>query len=176
MTVGIRSAIGDVWPGRASRPETHAFAEAVRPHLPAMVRLAVRLAPTDGSDDVVQEALMRAWRHWGRFDSNRGSLSAWLLAIVANEARRAVARHRGPTALAPIRGPASLEDRADLAAAVRRLPPRQRLAIDCFYFAGISVAETAVVMGCTEGTVKSTLADARARLRRELQEETDEER
>ena len=43
-----------------------------------------------------------------------------------------------------------------------RLAPRQRLAIDCFYFVGLSLAETAAVMGCSEGTVKSTLSDARA--------------
>jgi RNA polymerase sigma-70 factor (ECF subfamily) len=45
------------------------------------------------------------------------------------------------------------------------LSARQRLAVDCFYFADLSVADTAAVMGCSEGTVKSTLSDARARLR-----------
>jgi RNA polymerase sigma-70 factor (ECF subfamily) len=61
-----------------------------------------------------------------------------------------------------------LEDRIDLTHAVERLPPRQKLAVDCFYFVGLSVAETAAVMGCSEGTVKSTLSDARTRLRQAL--------
>jgi RNA polymerase sigma-70 factor (ECF subfamily) len=59
----------------------------------------------------------------------------------------------------------STDDRLDVEFAVARLPPRQRLAVDCFYFAGLSVADTAAVMGCSEGTVKSTLSDARERLR-----------
>lgn len=46
-----------------------------------------------------------------------------------------------------------------------RLTPRQRLAVDCFYFVGLSVTETAAVMRCSEGTVKSTLSDARNRIR-----------
>jgi RNA polymerase sigma-70 factor (ECF subfamily) len=54
--------------------------------------------------------------------------------------------------------------------AVQRLPPRQRLAVDCYYFVGLSVGETATVMRCSEGTVKSTLFDARRRLHRELEE------
>jgi RNA polymerase sigma-70 factor (ECF subfamily) len=37
--------------------------------------------------------------------------------------------------------------------------------VDCVYYAGLTVAETAAVMGCADGTVKSTLADARNRLR-----------
>ena len=53
----------------------------------------------------------------------------------------------------------------DVEFAVATLPPRQRLAIDCYYFVGLSVIETAAVMGCSEGTVKSTLSDARHRLR-----------
>jgi len=57
----------------------------------------------------------------------------------------------------------------DLGEAVSRLAGRQRLAVDCFYFVGLSVAETAAVMRCSEGTVKSTLADARKRLRSMLE-------
>jgi RNA polymerase sigma-70 factor (ECF subfamily) len=59
--------------------------------------------------------------------------------------------------------------RLDLERALLMLAPRMRLAIDCFYFVGLSVAETAVVMGVAEGTVKSTLSDARARLRQALE-------
>ena len=53
----------------------------------------------------------------------------------------------------------------DVEYAVASLPQRQRLAVDCFYFVGLSVAETAAVMQCSQGTVKSTLFDARQRLR-----------
>jgi RNA polymerase sigma-70 factor (ECF subfamily) len=64
---------------------------------------------------------------------------------------------------------ANSDDRVDVASAVGQLPARQRLAVDCFYFAGLSVAQTALVMRCSEGTVKSTLSDARANLRPALE-------
>jgi RNA polymerase sigma-70 factor (ECF subfamily) len=57
----------------------------------------------------------------------------------------------------------------DLERAVGRLAPRQRLVVDLHYYVGLDVAETAIVMGCSEGTVKSTLSDARARLRTMLE-------
>jgi hypothetical protein len=71
------------------------FADWVRPHLPAMARLAARLAPHADRDDVVQEALARAWAKRDRFDERRGSPSAWLLAITADQAAKA--RHRLPS-------------------------------------------------------------------------------
>ena len=131
-----------------------------------MSRLAARLAPNADRDDVVQEALVRAWRKRGQYDAARGTPATWLLAITADQARRA-RRKRRPFALVgeitvPGRSP---DDRVDVEAAVARLPKRQKLAIDCFYFVGLSVAETAAVMGCSDGTVKSTLSDARKRLR-----------
>jgi RNA polymerase sigma factor (sigma-70 family) len=142
------------------------FADWVRPHLPAMARLAARLAPHADRDDVVQEAMARAWAKRDRFDERRGSPSAWLLAITADQAAKA--RHPLPSIVRRVEAtvsPSPAEDAIDIAQALRRLAPRQRMAINCFYFVGLSVAETAAVMGCAEGTVKSTLADARARLR-----------
>lgn len=144
------------------------FAGWVRPHLPAMARLAARLAPQD-RDDVVQEALARAWVKRDRYDEGRGSPSAWLLAITADQAAKARRRRPATARLldvsAPAAAPETADDAIDIERALVRLPPRQRLAVDCFYFVGLTVAETAAVMGCAEGTVKSTLADARERLR-----------
>lgn len=142
------------------------FGVWVEPSVRAMALLAARLAGPDDCDDVVQEALSRAWRKRSQFDPSRGTPSAWLLAITADQARRARRRPR----LQPSAGhiPATvrpIDDRLDLSWALERLPKRQRLAVDCYYFAGLSVAETAAVMGCAVGTVKSTLSDARTRLR-----------
>jgi RNA polymerase sigma factor (sigma-70 family) len=61
------------------------------------------------------------------------------------------------------------EDALDLTAALRELSARQRLAVNCFYYAGLTVDETAGVMRCSAGTVKSTLNDARAKLRKILE-------
>ncbi len=131
-----------------------------------MSRLAARLAPDADRDDVVQEALVRAWRKRDQYDPGRGTVATWLLAITADQARRARRRRRPYALLGEINVPGRWpDDRVDVEAAVARLPTRQKLAVDCFYFVDLSVAETAAVMGCSEGTVKSTLSDARKRLR-----------
>ncbi len=142
------------------------FAAWVAPQMAAMTRLAARLGPLDDRDDIVQESLVRAWKKRHQYDPARGAVSSWLLAITADQARHA-ARRRRPLLLSfdvVARG-AAPEDRLDVERALGRLPPRQRLAVDCYYFAGISIRDTAAVMRCSEGTVKSTLSDARRRLR-----------
>ena len=53
----------------------------------------------------------------------------------------------------------------DLERAIARLAERQQLAVHLHYFVGLSVDETAAVMACSVGTVKSTLFDARTKLR-----------
>jgi RNA polymerase sigma factor (sigma-70 family) len=144
------------------------FGDWVRPHLVAMARLAARLAPGE-ADDVVQEALARAWRRRETYVESRGTAQAWLLAIVADRARRTW-RRRSPVPVAEVPDAAAADRTADvdLERALARLPRRQRLAVDLHYFVGLSVAEAAAVLGCAEGTVTSALYDARARLRKEL--------
>lgn len=162
MEMSMRAAV----PGLRTPEE---FGEWVRPSLLPMTRLAARLSPPGERDDVVQEALLRAWSKRSQFDPTRGTASSWLLAITADQARKA-RRRRRPLALFGGSGAVrSIDDHVDIEHAVARLPARQRLAVDCHYFVGLSVGETAAVMGCAEGTVKSTLSDARARLQRLLE-------
>ena len=141
------------------------FADWVRPHLAAMSRLAARFAPDADRDDVVQEAMARAWTKRRQYDPARGQPSAWLLAITADQAAKARRRSSRAPAGVPDRPAADEDARLDIERALTRLTTRQRQAVDCVYFVGLTVAETAAVMGCAEGTVKSTLADARTRLR-----------
>jgi RNA polymerase sigma-70 factor (ECF subfamily) len=70
------------------------FTAWVRPHLPEISALTGRLAPRWERDDVIQEALARAWSKRGLFDPNKGSAAGWLLAITADQSRRACRRRR----------------------------------------------------------------------------------
>lgn len=145
----------------------HDFADWVEPHLPAMTRLAGRLVPTAERDDLVQDALVRAWRRWPTYDPARGAPLPWLLAILADQGRRSRVRSR-PRAL-PLpddEHPAELAAAdLDLERAIAELSPRQRAAVDLYYFVDLDVAAIATVMGCAPGTVKATLSQARTRLR-----------
>jgi RNA polymerase sigma-70 factor (ECF subfamily) len=152
--------------GRTPAPQTpEAFARWVEPHLGAMIRLATRLSTVTDGQDVLQEALVRAWSKRHTFDDRRGTPSAWLPAITADQARRS--RRRNARALVETAHPpvAAIDERLDVELAVARLPTRQRMAVDCYYFAGLTVDQTAAVMHCSPGTVKSALSDARSRLR-----------
>ncbi len=145
------------------------FADWVSPHLRVMAHLASRLAPDRDQDDVVQEALVRAWRKRHQYDASRGSPRTWLLAITADQARRARRRARPDRAIGEFSlVDHSADERVDVEHAVACLPHRQQLAVNCYYFAGLTVTETAAVMRCSPGTVKSTLSDARDRLRQLL--------
>ena len=150
--------------------EAPGFAAWVRPHWPSMAHFAMRMCGGDW-EDVLQEALAVAWRKRARFDERRGSARAWLLALTADQARkwrrRALRRPDIRELAAPedvASDPAPQHD-LDIEVALRQLTLRQRLAVELHYYLGLPVAEAAEVMGCSAGTVKSTLADARAHLR-----------
>lgn len=147
----------------------------VRPHLAALDRFAARLVDPAHVDDVVQESLLRAWRRWETFDPARGSPAGWLLAIVADRARRHRTRMVVTWPLTEADGGARAEHYADidLERAVLALSSRQRQAVDLYYFVGVDVATCAEAMGCAEGTVRATLHQARSRLRTLLADPAD---
>ena len=136
----------------------------VGPHLPAMAALATRMVGASDRDDIVQEALTRAWRRRTTFDPERGSPKTWLLAIVSDRARRHWGRR---PQLVPVPEPQRRDTATsvDIERALATLSRRQRLAVDLYYFLDLDVRDTASVMRCSIGTVKSTLSDARTRLR-----------
>jgi RNA polymerase sigma-70 factor (ECF subfamily) len=149
--------------------------------------LRVAYGIADGeADDVAQDAFVKAYRHLAGFRAG-ASFRAWLLAIVANEARnRRRSYHRRAALVLRVRadnGATTREaaDPADAAVmqsrreqlldAVARLPERDRQVVSLRYFAQLSEAETAQALGCAAGTVKSRLSRALDRLRAELGEE-----
>jgi RNA polymerase sigma-70 factor (ECF subfamily) len=144
------------------------FVEWVRPQLGLVGRLVGRLAVGAERDVVVQEALARAWSKRAQYDASRGTASGWLLSIVAEQALKAARRARSfgefdEDSLLVSRP--ELDAQRDVDRALTSLTAAQRLAVDCYYFAGLSVGDTAAVMRCSEGAVKTTLVEARSRLR-----------
>jgi RNA polymerase sigma-70 factor (ECF subfamily) len=158
--------------------------EAVRAlyaeHGAALRAFALRsLGDRGKAEDVVQEALLRAWRGLDHLDPSAGSLRPWLFTVVRNlvvdEQRRAAARPR----LAPTDGVVdpTTPDGVDrvleawqVADALRQLRPEHREVIIETYYRGGSVRETAARTGVPEGTVKSRLFYGLRALRLALEE------
>jgi RNA polymerase sigma-70 factor (ECF subfamily) len=147
-----------------------------------MSRLAVRLGGTGQWEDILQDALVLAWRKRASFNPDRGSARGWLLALVMDKASKHRRQRSAGLVLVDVADVGSLEGpgpaldvevRIELDQAMRCLTGRQRVAVELFYFLGMPVAETAEVMGCSVGTVKSTLSDARGRLRMHLEARND---
>lgn len=149
------------------------FVAWVQPHWPAMYRLALRLVGPDLCEDVLQEALMLAWRKRGSYDPDRGTPQTWLLVLVADRARKQRRVRREANVSPPyaeIGSPESRETRLDIERALEKLSARQRVAVELHYFLDLPIDEMASVMKCSEGTVKSTLFTARSKLARLLRE------
>lgn len=152
-----------------------AFDDWVAPHLSAMRRLAVVLAGWQEREDIVQDALVRAWAKRHTFAADRGTARTWLLTLVKDQARRRRVRRRRPAEVF-VHAELTHQDvhrDFDLERAVSLLPGRQRLAVQLHYYVGLDVLECAALMGCAEGTVKATLHQARGNLRRHLDTATE---
>ena len=158
------------------------FERTVVPLLDAAYTLARHLLRDEhDAQDVVQEAYLRAWRHYAHFRG--GDVRPWLLTIVRNccwswrrstrPARDVVEYddevHGDHSSDLPADG-AALEDsdRAILRTALAQLPPEYREVIVLREIEGLSYKEIAAVTGAPLGTIMSRLARARTRLAQAL--------
>ena len=152
--------------------EADSFRSFVTPHLAALRRFASVLVRPADVDDLVQDTLARAWVKHATFDPDRGAPVSWMMAIMADRARKQWRAATPLLGLAERDSPVAEPDTAtiDLRRAVDALPTRQRTAIVLHHYLDLPIAETARYMKCSSGTVKSTLSDARKSLAKRLGE------
>jgi RNA polymerase sigma-70 factor (sigma-E family) len=138
-----------------------------------LLRTAVLLAGSkEAGEDLLQAALERLLKHWRSIHgSPEGYLRRTLYNLAADGWRREsvwrrqlrLLRHGTDTVVAD---PAVTVDLRDaLVGLLMQLPPRQRAVIVARYWEELSEAETAEVLGCSAGTVKSQTWRALRRLR-----------
>jgi RNA polymerase sigma-70 factor (sigma-E family) len=126
--------------------------------------------------DLVQDTLVKAYQHWPRV-RQADSPDAYVRRILLNEARGRWRRRERTATVSrfseesePVAPDATDEiaRRAGLLQALHALPLRQRATIILRYLEGMSERETAAVLGCSEGTVKSQSARALGTLKNYL--------
>ena len=147
-------------------------------HALGLTRLAfLMLGDRQTAEDVVQDAFCGLYRAWDRMSDHAHALG-YVRSSVLNGSRSELRRSRRvprplavPAAASAEAAVLAGERQRETVAALRRLPPRQREAVVLRYFADLPEQETALAMGVSLGTVKSTTSRALAALARMLQEE-----
>ncbi len=132
------------------------------------------------AEDLLQTALERAYRRWPSI-RRKDVPEAYVRKIVVTTAINAGRRRKFMSTpldeqqLPGLSDPAmeSLPGRAALLGCVRELPAGQRAVLVLRYFDDLTEAETARVLGCSVGTVKSQHARAMARLRERAADQPD---
>ncbi len=134
---------------------------------PALLRTAYLLVHDEAlAGDLLQTSLAKAWFAWARIDVDpEAYVRRILVTTSASWWRRKWTRER-PTAELPERQrPDVAPDWQDLWDAIGHLPGRQRAVVVLRYLEDRSEAETARLLGCSVGTVKSQCTKALAKLR-----------
>ncbi|MGK5443502.1 SigE family RNA polymerase sigma factor [Micromonospora sp. URMC 105] len=160
----------------AQRQEYVEFVEAATPKL----RRAAYLLTGDAhrADDVVQQTLTRLYVKWGRA---RGAddIGAYVHRMLVNAFRQErrsrwfgvqlFERSPEPESRGGPSGPGdSVVDAVAVRTALAAVPPGQRVVLVLRFYADLSVEQTAEVLGCSTGNVKSQTARGLAALRRHL--------
>src|SRR5437660_2871437 len=138
---------------RSSRDDVYAY-------------VAGMLRDRSAAEEVTATVFERAFRKRRHFDSRRGSARAWLFGIARNAALDELRRHRRQAEMATEPAdvdavPEAFADQGDrraaVAAALAGLEPRERELVALSYFAGLSNAEIASVLGISESNAGTRL-------------------
>lgn len=145
---------------------------------PPVYTLGLRLlGGPEAAEELTQDVFLAAWRKGGRFDSSRGRLSTWLMAIAHNVAVDRLRHERGPSRpvlvlVDSLPEPGSTDDvdaildREAARRALSALSEADRTLLIRAYFHGWTAREIAETDGLPLGTVKTRLRAAIGRLRR----------
>jgi RNA polymerase sigma-70 factor (ECF subfamily) len=149
------------------------FAAAVDRHYPGLVqRMALVLHDAEEAKDVAQEAYLKAFQAWDRFDGT--DARAWLHTIALRLAFNRLRRRRlwDRWLRGERRDPGwVMPERIDLWRALGELKPQQRAALLLNVMDGYTQAEVGRMLDAPEGTVASWVSEAKHRLRGLLGEE-----
>jgi len=185
----LRAAADEELAEALKQGNRHAFDEIVRRHQGRVYAVAYRMTCNrDDALDVAQEAFLKAYR---KIDSWRpvGGFLPWLLRLTANQAIDTI-RWRGRRQHEPLEVESGIHHEAAAAASVNSteegvraleidarvrkalavLSPAQRSVFVLRHYEGLQLAEIAVIMGCTVGSVKVHLFRALRKLQQELRD------
>ena len=149
---------------RSARGDSAAFAMLVEKHEAPLRAFLARAAGADVSDDIAQEAFLKAWRAAGQYDG-RARYSTWLTSIAwrcrLDHLRREKARPAEAIELSPVK----CSEGAEVSDLLGRLGESERAALVLCEGHGWSHAEAAQLLAMPLGTLKSTVARAKAKCR-----------
>lgn len=161
----------------SAEDNARAFKREMMSVLPSLRAFAVSLiGRPDAADDLVQEAVMKAWAKQESFQPGT-NMKAWLLTILRNEFYSQM-RKRGreisdsegiyTARLATHPQQYGSMDLRDFRSALEKIPPDQREALILVGASGFAYEEAAEICGCSVGTIKSRVSRARSRLQEML--------
>jgi RNA polymerase sigma-70 factor (sigma-E family) len=145
------------------------FEDFVAARYGALLRTAYLLTQDRSlAEDLVQATLAKCWLAWPRIDDPApyvhramvNTYTAWWRRRWNNEYPTEELPQTGESG-----GQPGADDRTDLAEALRRLPRKMRATIVLRFYEDLSAAETARILGCSVGNVKSQTSRALAKLR-----------
>ncbi|MFG1663955.1 sigma-70 family RNA polymerase sigma factor [Streptomyces sp. Y7] len=147
----------------------------MREHRDSLVSYAEKMLGDHGlAENIVQEAMIRAWRNTDRLLGMEGSVRGWLFTVtrhlVIDYVRKPHVRREavGVTYSEPVAGADATEAVLDALVAtpfLRRLSPDHRAVLMHIYLCDRSIQETAGILGVPAGTVKSRHHNALRKLR-----------
>ncbi|MEV4244344.1 SigE family RNA polymerase sigma factor [Streptosporangium canum] len=153
-----------------SGPEDDGFAAFVAARGTSLLRVAYLACGDDrDAEDLLQTALERAYRKWDRvrYDNPEPYVRRVIVNTAISRARRRAILRILPTHTPPelpVRE-TDIDLRHVLMDALRALPPRQRAVVVLRYWEDLGETQTAEILGCSAGTVKSQASKALTKLR-----------